>query len=506
MRALRPSLGIAALLFADACAVGPSTRVTPMPAPPVTVTDTLTNARTRHFLDSLVTVREATPVRLDAARRALGIPDSARPSRPRDVATLDTSSDALWNVVLRDPELRTLIAEAQTSNMGLRYARSVVRQSRANVTTSRGPLFPQLSASAYRSTNKAVLGPLGFSYNAVNVTGDLSWSVDVWGGTRRQVAAAQFDLGRSEEGVRDSTLSITSTVSIQYLQLLLLDAQMAVTDQTLAAWQKTLTAVRARYRSGVVSELDVRQFEADLGEPAANIAEFARQRTVTENQLSQLLGRRPGTVERDWTLLDVVNCLTVPDSVPGALIARRPDVIAAERGLQAALAQVGVTIANRLPSLSLTSTYGTQRPAFGGLFARAGELYSLSLVVSMPLFTGGQLKGQEDAARAQADQARAQYEQTVLVALGQVSNALAGVHSYRDQAAAQATQVQALGRALEIAQRRYLDGVQSSLDLLSAQRSLYTAQLALAQSRAQFLSSTVQLYEATGGTWTVTSR
>jgi multidrug efflux system outer membrane protein len=507
MRALIASLGFAAALVADACAVGPSTRLEPAPAGSVTVTDSLATPRTRRFLDSIDIVREATPVRLDAARRALGIPDSTAPSPDANVAPLasDTSRDALWSVVFRDPQLRALINEATSNNRGLRYARSVVRQSRALVTTSRGPLFPQLSATAYRSTTKAVLGPLGFSYNAVNVTGDVSWSLDVWGATRRQIEATQFDLRRSEEEVRDSTLSIASSVAIGYLNVILLDADMAVSEQTLMAWQKTLSVVRARFARGVISELDVRQFEADLGQPAANIAEFARQRTLVENRLSQLLGRPPGTIARGWTLLDAVKCLTVPDSVPGALIARRPDVVASHRSLQAALAQVGVTVANRLPSVNLTSSYGTQRPTYRGLFARPGELYSAGLVVSVPLFTGGQLAGRENAARAQADQAEAVYEQTVLIALGQASNALAGVHSYRDQAAAQATQVQALERALEIAQRRYLAGVQSSLDLLSAQRNLYAAQLALAQARAQFLESTIQLYEAVGGTWTGTS-
>jgi multidrug efflux system outer membrane protein len=122
------------------------------------------------------------------------------------------------------------------------------------------------------------------------------------------------------------------------------------------------------------------------------------------------------------------------------------------------------------------------------------------------LFTWGQLRGKEKAARAQADQARAQYEQTVLTALGQASDALAGVRSYRDQMAAQATQVQALQRALEIARRRYESGVASSLDVLEAQRSLYSAQLSLVQARAQYLTSTVDLYQALGGGWSATRR
>jgi multidrug efflux system outer membrane protein len=508
MRALVTSLGLAGVFFAEACAVGPSTRVSPVLASSVTATDSLAAPQTRAFLDSIDIVREAAPVRLDRAFRAPGTPDSVRSSRSErvDSIVVGRHGDVLWSAVFGDSQLVALINEAESNNVGLRYARSVVRQSRASVMVSRGPLFPQVSATAYRSTNKAVLGPLGFSYNAVNVTGDVSWSLDVWGGTRRQLEAAQFDLRRSEEEVSDSSLSIASNVATDYVQLLLLDGVMAVTEQTLAAWQKTYAAVRARFARGVVSELDVRQFEADLGQPAANIAEFARQRTLVENQLSQLLGRQPGTIARGRALLDAVSCLTVPDSVPGVLVARRPDVLASQRALQAALAQVGVAVANRLPSVAITNSYGSERPTYRGLFARPGELYSLELGVSVPIFTGGQLKGREDAARAQVEQARAVYDQTLLRALGQASNALAGVHSYRDQAAAQATQVQALERALEIAQRRYLAGIQSSLDLLSAQRSLYTAQLALAQARAQFLQSTVQLYEAVGGMWTGTAR
>ena len=508
MRALVRSLGVAAVLIADACAVGPSTHVAAIAVSPVTATDSIGAPRTRAFLDSIDMVREAAPVRLDKSLPAPGMPDSIVPPRPRpaDRIAAARATDPLWGAVFRDSQLVALIKEAENNNVGLRYTKSVVRQSRANLTASRGPLLPQLSASAYRSTNKAVLGPLGFSYNAVNVTGDASWAIDVWGGTRRQVEAAQFDLRQSEEEVSDSSLAIASNVAIGYLQLILLDAQMAVSEQTLNVWQQTLTVVRARFARGVVSELDVRQFEADLGEPAANIAEFGRQRTIVENALSQLLGRPPGKIPRGGILLDAFTCLTVPDSVPGALVARRPDVLASQRALQAALAHVGVAIANRLPTVSLTSTYGTERPNYRRLFATSGELYSAGLTVSIPIFTGGQLKGREDAARARVEQARATYDQTLLRALGQASNALAGVHSYRDQAAAQATQVQALERALEIAQRRYLAGVQSSLDLLSAQRNLYTARLALAQSRAQFLSSTVQLYEAVGGAWTGTAR
>jgi multidrug efflux system outer membrane protein len=290
-------------------------------------------------------------------------------------------------------------------------------------------------------------------------------------------------------------------VATGYLKLRELDADVAIAEQTLASRKATLNLARRRYAQGVISELDVRQFEADLADPAARVADFARQRVEQENALALLLGRAPGPLPRGGTLQDAVAAVAVPDSLPGTLISRRPDVQGAQRRFQAATARIGVAIGDRLPRIFISGTYGTQRPDFHGLFSKSGEIYTAQVGVSLPLFTGGALAGQERAARAAADEARAQYEQTTLNALREASNALAGVRLGRDQLAAQATQTQALQRALDLATERYKSGISSYLEVLDAQRGLFTAQLALVQVQRQYLTSTVELFRALGGGW-----
>jgi multidrug efflux system outer membrane protein len=196
-----------------------------------------------------------------------------------------------------------------------------------------------------------------------------------------------------------------------------------------------------------------------------------------------------------------VQAVAVPDSIPADLLLRRPDVRRAERDLQASLARVGLALGNRLPKVMLTGQYGRQRQTFHDLFDSSNEIYLAQAGISLPLFTGGRLLNQQRAARARADQARDHYEQTVLSALSESDDALSGLRLFRDQLVAQTTQVQALGRAFALAQRRYESGVSSYLEVLDAQRGLFSAQLALVQLQRQYLGATVRLYKALGGSW-----
>jgi multidrug efflux system outer membrane protein len=231
------------------------------------------------------------------------------------------------------------------------------------------------------------------------------------------------------------------------------------------------------------------------------VAEFARQRAEKEHQLNVLLGRMPGPLPRGRPLADAVRAVAVPDSIPGELLLRRPAVRRAERELSAALSRVGVAIGNRLPRVAITGSYGRQRQGFEDLFGTSAEIYGLQLGLTMPLFTGGRLLNEQRAARARVEQSRARYEGTLLTAFQEAGDALAGLRLTRDQLVAQHTQVQALGRALTLAQRRYESGVSSYLEVLDAQRGLFSAQLALAQTERLYLSSTVRLYKAVGGGW-----
>jgi outer membrane protein TolC len=195
--------------------------------------------------------------------------------------------------------------------------------------------------------------------------------------------------------------------------------------------------------------------------------------------------------------------MSVPDTLPGTLVMHRPDVLSAQRSLQASIARVGAAAANRLPTITLGGQYGGQQPDFNNLFAKSGEVYQLQAGISIPLTSGVRLANEQRAAEARSEQARAQYDQTVLTALRESHDAMAGVRLNRDQLAAQSVQVQALARAFDLAQERYENGVSSYLD---AQRRLFTARLSLVQVERQYLVSAVDLYKALGGGWNAATR
>jgi multidrug efflux system outer membrane protein len=476
--------------------------VVPVPAR----ADSAVSPAARAFLDSLAAARESgeepsgavvtrpeSARRADTTTRALPVPRQLDVDRLRDLAWLD---------VLQDSQLVALVDSAVANNRDLQVAQARVREYRALNGVARSGLFPQLSANGSASTNKVAFGPNVVKFDAVRITGDLSWELDFWGRLRRQAEAGHYDYLATRADERATLLTLVSDVASAYLQLRELDADLQIAQQTLESRKTTLELARRRYAQGLISELDVRQFEAQLADPAARVADFARLRVQQENALSLLLGRKPGPIARGGSLADAVEAVQMPDSVPGTLIARRPDVIAAQRRLQSATARIGVAIGNRLPSIMLGGSYGAQKPDFNGLFDRSGELYTAQVGISIPLFTGGRLVNQERAARAAADEARGQYEQTVLNALREASDALAGVKLNRDQLVAQATQAQALQRAFALAQERYRSGIASYLEVLDAQRSFFTAQLALVRVQRQYLVSTVELYRALGGGWT----
>jgi outer membrane protein, multidrug efflux system len=474
------------------CAVGPSTRATQPAAPALSGrAPGATSSSSRAFLDSLTRAREADQ------------PDTAAPLRRPAQLALDSAGDLAWLQVLRDSQLVALVRTGIAHNRDLQTAAARVREYRAEVGVARADLFPQVDLNLSASTNQDAFG--GFApmqFDAVRITSDLQWELDFWGRIRRQTEAAAFDWRAQEQDRRATLLSLVSDIATAYLELLENDQNLTTSQQTLESRRATLELARRRFEQGVISDLDVSQFESAVAAPAALVAEFTRQRIEKENRLSVLVGSPPGSIARGGRLEAAVTAVTVPDSLPASLVVRRPDVLRAQHDWQAATARVGAAVADRLPTFFVTGEYGTQRPDFHQLFESSAETYSVGAGVSIPLFRGGKLLNQERAARARADQAKAQYQQTVLIALGEASDALAGVRLNRDQIAAQQTEVRALRRAYTTAQRRYERGISSYLDVLDAQRSLFDAELSLTQSERQYLAATVQLYKALGGGWT----
>ena len=488
---IRTASVLALAALAAGCAAGPSYQPE-QPIPPATrVGAARSSDSVATFFDSLAAAR----LRDTAVAGAVpAVPE--RTLRPDSAATL------AWLDLFRDSTLVGLVRTALEQNRDLRTAVGRIHEFRAEVGVARAPLFPELSANGSVSTNQVAIGSFPpTTYAAYRMTGDVAWELDFWGKTRRGIEAARADLASEDASERAVVLSLVSDVASGYLSLLELDQERAIAERTLTSRQATLALARQRFEQGLTSELDVRQFEAQVAVPAATLAQTERLRAEQEHQLNLLLGETPTTVTRGGSLLEAVSALRVPDSIPATLLARRPDVLAAERAYAAATARIGVAQASRLPTISITGYYGTQSASAGDLFKSNTEIYQALAGVSVPLFTGGRLSNEKRAAEARAEQARNQYEQSVLVALREASDALVGVRTARDQVAAQQTQAQALRQALRLAELRYQTGISNYLEVLEAQRSLFDAELALSQAQLRQLSAAVELYRALGGSW-----
>ena len=419
---------------------------------------------------------------------------------PKDLPSL---ANMPWWELYQDEELQRLIRIALEENKDLKRAVASIDEFQARLYTARMDFAPQLSATGNlpiaRMGGFAVPGfPNPFNHY---VQGSLSWEMDIWGRIRRANEASLAELLAREETQRAVTLQIVGGVAQSYFDLRQFDMQLEIAKRTLLAWEESVRIGQARLRQGLINKLDVDQFEAERENAAARIAELKRQMIQKENELSVLLGRNPSQIARGRSLTEQIMPPVVPAGLPSELLQRRPDVVQAEQQLVAATARIGVAKAERFPKLSLTGILGVASPHLTDFVSPETSFGVLAPVLTGPLLNAQTLGFQQRAAEAQAKQALAQYEQTILVAFREVEDALVGVSTAREQAAAQERQVNALQSALHLATLRYNGGLANYLDVLIAQRSLFVTELALADTHRLHLVSVVQLYKALGGGW-----
>ncbi len=472
------------------CMAGPSYRPAPAVRPNAQLHESAANDSTRVFFDSLATARTHDTLA------------AARPAAPEHILRYDTTAGVAWLEILHDTTLERLVQTALGQNRTVQAAVARIREYRAEASSARTQLFPNIAINGSESTNQVAFGFIPpVAYRAARLTGDMSWELDFWGRLRRGAQAANADAASQDAAERAVILSLVSDVATGYLQLLELDQERAIAERTLASRRATLDLARQRYARGVISELDVRQFEAQVAAPAVTLAQVDRASATTEHNLSVLLGEAPSNIVRHGSLADAASALQVPDTLSASLLARRPDVQQAERAFAAATARVGATMASNLPTISITGSYGSQAADPQHIFGTGTKIYELGVGFSYPLSSLTRGADETAAARARADQAKAAYENAALSALRDANDALVGVRTSRDEMVAQETQAEALRHALELAQLRYSSGVASYLDVLDAQRNLFAAELALSQAQLQQLTAAVQLYKALGGSW-----
>ena len=435
----------------------------------------------------------------DSLARAAQLP----PPVPPGAAFAATATAAVaWLDVLRDTTLVSLVRTALRDNQDIRVAVARVNEYRALTGSARSGLFPLVTANASASTNQIAIGASSpIAYKAIRATADLQWELDFWGRIRQGAAAAEADQAMRAEDERALALTLVAQVSYAYLELLESREALDVAQRALTSRQATLGLARQRFAQGVISELDVRLFEADVAGAASSVAQFTRVSAQREHAISLLLGRTPAAVATGGTLDGSMVALAAPDSVPAAMLLRRPDVLSAERALAAEQARFGATRAAVLPRFVITGQYGRQSPSVSEVFGADHEIYAAQIGVSIPLFAGGRQSSELDAGRARIEQARGRYEQSVLRAVNEAADALIALRTDRQQLAALTAQATALRDAYRLANRRYEGGIASFLEVLEAQRSLFAAELAATQSRRAYLEATVELYKALGGSW-----
>lgn len=410
-----------------------------------------------------------------------------------------------WWELLKDQELQKLIRTALEENKDLKRAAAAVEEFQARLFIAKTDFAPQMNVTSNaplfgRKTNFLFPGfPNPFNYY---LQGNLSWEIDIWGRIRRSNEAARGDLLSREENRRAIVLQLVSGVAEAYFELLQFDMQLDIARRTLKSWEESVRIAQARLRQGMISKLDADQFEAERANAAARAAEFERQKVQKENQLSVLLGRNPGRIARGHSLTEQVMPPDVPPGLPSELLQRRPDILQAEQDLAAATARIGMAKADRFPKLSITGILGVASPHLSRLVANETAFGVAGPGFAGPLLNAQILGFQQKAAEAQARQAVAQYEQSVLVAFKEVEDSLVAVSTVREQRAAQLQQVEALRSALSLANLRYKGGLANYLDVLIAQRNLFEAELALMGTHRLHLVSIVQLYKALGGGWT----
>jgi multidrug efflux system outer membrane protein len=447
-----------------------------------------------------------------------------------------------WDTVFTDPTLQSLIAEALKNNYDVKIAADRVLEQQAQLGVTKSAEYPTASVGASydalhlpssllssfnNNSNNSSSSTTSSNVYAGGLTGSAAWNLDFWGMYRRQTEAQRAYLRATEFAQQTTYSTLIAQVATAYYQLRTLDAELAVTQQTIAARRQSLDLTRRLEQAGANSLIDVRQAEELLYTAQAQVPDLERQIQQQENALSILLGRDPGPIVRpaliapesfaailseakdprtspaEPKLLDLhfPHPAEVPVGLPSDLLERRPDVRRAEQLLIQANANIGVARAAYFPSLSLSVQGGTASSQLSKLVQAGNAYYYAAGALSEPIFDGGKIRNNYRLAKATHQELLDTYQQTIAGALRDVSNALVAYNKTRLYREQQEQQTAATADAVRLARIRYNAGATSYLEVLTNDANLYNSQLSLATAQQQEALALVQLYNALGGGW-----
>ena len=437
----------------------------------------------------------------DYNRPSLDVPESyhASATETNDLTVTNSFADASWQQVMTDPQLQAYINEALTNSWDIKIAAARVLQAEAAARVTRSRYMPTVSAEAEWNKN----GADGKEQDFQSVYGTMAlYELDLWGNIRRANEAAIARLLATEAAQRTVRQTLVADVATAYLGLLELDHELEISQRTYDVRMKSLALTQSREEGGVTSMQDVYQAQILVATAEATIADTHRRIEQKENELSILLGRNPGSpLTRGDGFLQQKLDVMVPPGLPSDLLDRRPDIRSAEEQLIAFNANIGQAKAAFFPNVTLTGLYGYQSVEFSDLFKSPSKVWQFGPSVSLPIFTGGALKGRLKFAKASFDEALAQYQKTVQNSFREVSDSLIAYQRTQEIRARQEKRTQANRSATALSNVRYEGGVTSYLEVLYNEQDLFTAELTLAQVRLNELLSVVALYRSLGGGW-----
>lgn len=426
-----------------------------------------------------------------------------------DTAEATPAADLGWRDVFRDARLQALIALALEGNRDMRIAVERIEEARAQYGIQRGELFPSIGVGAQGTRQRLPRdmragGPdspaISSQYQAG--LGLTSFEIDLFGRLRNLSEAAREQFLATEEARKSVQINLIGQVAQAYFAQRAAQVQMDLTRRTLESRQASYDLVKRRFEGGVSSELDLNQASALLDGAAADLAAFVRAEAQARNALALLIGAPlPDNLPAPAPFAREEQLAGVAPGLPSGLMTRRPDIRAAEAQLRAANANIGAARAAFFPTISITGMLGSASPSLSGLFDAGTGFWSFSPSIAAPLFAGGSIRAGVDLAEARKNIAVSSYEGAIQQAFREVADALAGEATYGAQLDALRQRERAARRSLELSELRYEHGVDSYLQVQTAQVDYFNAQQALVQAGLGALGNRVELYKALGGGW-----
>jgi multidrug efflux system outer membrane protein len=433
--------------------------------------------------------------------------DWAGPTAESRLLTPTEEELASWWTLFDDPTLVSLIEKAVQSNLDLKQAEARIRQARAARGIVAAGIGPTVDATGAYQHSRASGGSNGKSGGVITdqyqVGFDAGWELDIFGGVRRAIEAADADLQAALETRRDVLVTLTAEVARNYIDLRAFQERIAIGRQNLETQKHSAALTRLRFQAGFVGALDVANADAQVATTTSQIPLLEASARQTIYSLSVLLGRDPAALIGELSPVAAIPLASpsIPLGVPSDLLRRRPDIRRAEAEIHAATARIGVATADLFPRFTISGSLGVRASDFSSWFDWASRIWSFGPSASWNLFEMGRTRSNIEQQRALQDQSLITYQQTVLTALQEVENSLIASAKEDEHCRALREAVAANRKAVELATTLYTQGQTDFLNVLNAQRSLYASEDALIQSTGNVSTDLVAIFKALGGGW-----